>query len=50
MDNEIRSHHRNGAMILFSCGRTWFVSNSCKLDTLAAMITRNGQEDWTIDP
>jgi hypothetical protein len=49
MDNEIRSHHRNGAMVLFACGRTLFVSNHCKPSVLAAMITRNGQEDWTLE-
>lgn len=46
MDNEIRSHHRSGAMLLFSCGRTEFFSNSTDLNVLAAMITRDWGDVW----
>ncbi len=49
LDNEIRSHHRHGAMVLFACGRTMFVSNHCRPDILAAMITRNWADNWTLD-
>ena len=40
-DNEIRSKHPSGAMALFCCGRTQFLSNSTDRKALAAMITRD---------
>lgn len=40
-DNEIRSPHASGAMLLFVCGRVQFVSESMELPVLAAIITRN---------
>lgn len=46
MDNEIRSHHRSGAMVLFSCGRTFFASDSTSRSVLAAMITRDWGDVW----
>lgn len=46
MDNEIRSHHRSGAMLLFSCGRTFFASDSTSRSVLAAMITRDWGDVW----
>jgi prepilin-type N-terminal cleavage/methylation domain-containing protein len=46
MDNEIRSHHRSGAMVLFSCGRTFFASDSTSRPVLAAMITRDWGDVW----
>ena len=46
-DNEIRSHHKHGAMVLFACGRVLFIPNSCDPRVLAAMITRNAGDEWT---
>ncbi len=43
-DNEIRSPHTSGAMLLFACGRVQFVSESMELPMLAAIITRNHGE------
>jgi len=45
-DNEIRSHHRSGAMLLFSCGRTFYASNGTAKPVLAAMITRDWGDVW----
>lgn len=49
-DNEIRSPHTSGAMLLFACGRVQFVSESTPLDTLAALITRNYGDGIDRDP
>lgn|GEM_PF-187156 len=43
-DNEIRSKHGGGAMLLFCCGRTQFVSDSTDLGILAAIITRGSRD------
>jgi prepilin-type N-terminal cleavage/methylation domain-containing protein len=43
-DNEIRSKHPGGAMLLFCCGRVQFVSDSMDVNVLAATITRNYAE------
>jgi prepilin-type N-terminal cleavage/methylation domain-containing protein len=48
-DNEIRSPHPSGAMLLFTCGRVQFVSESMELRILAAIITRNHGEVVTLD-
>ncbi len=39
-DNEIRSKHRGGAVVVFCCARTKFLSNSTDRGVLAALITR----------
>lgn len=43
-DNEIRSKHVGGAMVLFTCGRPVFLSDEIDLATLGAIITRAGNE------
>jgi prepilin-type N-terminal cleavage/methylation domain-containing protein len=48
-DNEIRSSHPSGAMLLFVCGRVQFVSEAMELPTLAAIITRNHGEVVAIE-
>ncbi len=40
-DDEIRSKHVGGAMVLFNCGRTQFASNSMELQLVAALISRD---------
>ncbi len=44
LDNEIRSKHVGGAMVLFTCGRPVFLSEKIDLRTLGAIITRAGNE------
>ena len=44
-DNEIRSKHSDGAIVLFCCGRTQFVANSIDKRVLGAMISRNLSDD-----
>jgi prepilin-type N-terminal cleavage/methylation domain-containing protein len=39
-DNEIRSQHNGGALLLYCCGKTQFVSDSTDPLVLAAWITR----------
>lgn len=46
-DNEIRSQHTGGAMLLFSDSHVDFISESIDVRVLGALITRNGGE--TID-
>lgn len=46
-DNEIRSKHTGGAMVLYCCGRTQYLSQSIHKNILAALITRADGE--TID-
>lgn len=48
-DNEIRSHHVDGAMTLFCCGRVAFLSNSTDRTALASLITRAGGEQNDAD-
>jgi len=43
-DNEIRSKHPGGAMLLFTCGRVQFFSDSTDLPVIAAIITRDHGE------
>lgn len=43
-DNEIRSRHSGGAMLLFSDGHVRFVSQSIRQDVLGALITRASGE------
>jgi len=43
-DNEIRSEHTGGAMVLFVCSRVAMISNGTDHSILAAMITRAGGE------
>ncbi len=43
-DNEIRSQHVGGAMLLFCCGRVAFVSQSMDIKIVAALITRDYAE------
>ncbi|MEM6473352.1 MAG: DUF1559 domain-containing protein [Planctomycetota bacterium] len=43
-DNEIRSTHGGGAMVLFVDGRTSFLSDSTDKQLLGKWITRNGHE------
>ncbi len=43
-DNEIRSAHEGGAMLLFADGRTLFVSESIDRQTLGKLITRAKHE------
>jgi prepilin-type N-terminal cleavage/methylation domain-containing protein len=43
-DNEIRSDHREGAMVLYSCSRVQFLSNAVDRLLLASLITRAGGE------
>ncbi|MEQ1830051.1 MAG: DUF1559 domain-containing protein [Pirellula sp.] len=43
-DDEIRSLHSGGAMVLFCCSRTQFVSDGIDVQVLAALITRNHGE------
>lgn len=43
-DNEIRSEHTGGAMVLFVDGHTHLISNTIDKQTLAALITRNGRD------
>lgn len=47
-DNEIRSSHRGGAMVLFADARTLFLSDSTDQRLLGALITRAKREviDW----
>jgi len=40
-DNEIRSRHLGGAVSLFNCGRTEFLSSATERRVLAAWITRS---------
>jgi prepilin-type N-terminal cleavage/methylation domain-containing protein len=46
-DNEIRSQHSGGAMVLFCCGRTRFLSETTDKKVLAALISRDMGE--TVD-
>lgn len=48
-DNEIRSQHTGGAMTLFCCGRTQFLSDSIDTLTLAAMITRSEADNANVE-
>ncbi|MEM9646057.1 MAG: DUF1559 domain-containing protein [Planctomycetota bacterium] len=43
-DNEIRSQHFGGAMVLFADGHVRFISQSLELETLGAVITRAKSE------
>ena len=43
-DNEIRSDHDTGAMVLFAGGRVRFLANSTDKQLLGALITRSGNE------
>lgn len=43
-DNEIRSLHPSGAMVLFTDGHSQFLSDSTDRQVLGAMITRAGRE------
>ncbi|MEM1228834.1 MAG: DUF1559 domain-containing protein [Planctomycetota bacterium] len=43
-DNEIRSRHGGGAMVLFADGRTTFLSESTNRRLLGSLITRSGGE------
>jgi prepilin-type N-terminal cleavage/methylation domain-containing protein len=45
-DDEIRSKHTGGAMVLYCCGRTQYLSNSTDLKVLAAMVTREFGDNW----
>jgi hypothetical protein len=40
-DDEIRSLHSGGAMVLFCCGRTQWLADSTDIQLLAKLITRN---------
>ena len=46
-DNEIRSDHRGGAMVLFAGGRATFMSESIDEPLLGQLITRNRAETGT---
>jgi len=43
-DNEIRSQHAGGAMVLYCDGRVQFLTEHVELKTLGALITRRGRE------
>ena len=48
-DNEIRSDHTGGAVGLFADGHVVFLPDDLDLNTLAAMITRDGGERYHFD-
>ncbi len=48
-DNEIRSYHTGGAMTLFCCGRTQFLSDSTDTLILAGAITRSAADNALIE-
>lgn len=47
-DNEIRSDHLGGAVGLFADGHVEFLNNDLELEALAAMITRDGREQFDL--